>query len=371
MEINSKEDLRIHIVEQIKRQKEDARLTHWNDHRIIHNFDDATNFYSRVRSPQKGRKVASAFYLKSDNESKVADNYYSIYLHWADTELARIYKDNTIEFVCTPSEIWSNSQSLTSSFYTWFPFEFYRHKKGLYRVGNYKYLCEYSHKHTLDHLYGQLENLDKSYQELLDKTPLDQSPHWYSIWYTRWDTMRSIWTEQPTYFQGLKFDMLTGKCLNQRADDKFVENPEARKNWRRLLTKWKRGIKARARIGAFDSIIDKVYKEHDNSTTRHFYDWKAPDWTNGSWLDLLANSIKETKYSPELLKALVLSCNDGYYPSSEKVTSQDVFNTTNKLCNEHSIELRRKFNVFEKEGFVPSPPYKWGVDRNLTPLDLK
>ena len=67
--------------------------------------------------------------------------------------------------------------------------------------------------------------------------------------------------ESPAYFQGLKFNIKTGECLNRRPDDKFIEKPNERKIWRQALSKFKRGIRARAKVRAFDPLIEKVWAD--------------------------------------------------------------------------------------------------------------
>ena len=65
-------------------------------------------------------------------------------------------------------------------------------------------------------------------------------------------------------------------------------------------------------------------------------------------MDLLESSIRDNTFSQELLQGFVQSSGDGYYVQ-HKPTSADVVKAVDKVCNDHSVELRRRFDVFEKE----------------------
>ena len=64
---------------------------------------------------------------------------------------------------------------------------------------------------------------------------------------SQWRLNSEMMREAPAYFQGIKFNIITGECLNRRPDDKFVEKPAERKIWRQALAKFKRGIKSKGK----------------------------------------------------------------------------------------------------------------------------
>ena len=45
---------------------------------------------------------------------------------------------------------------------------------------------------------------------------------------------------------------------------------------------------------------------------------------------------------------------------------RDVIKAIDTICDDNSIELRRRFNVFEKEGYQEPPAYRYGYQQNLT-----
>ena len=168
--------------------------------------------------------------------------------------------------------------------------------------------------------------------------------------------------ESPAYFQGLKFNIITGECLNRRPDDKFIEKPAERKIWRQSLAKFKRGIRARAKVRAFDPLIEKVWAERQGQNQYH---WKQPDWSSKPWLDLLEQSIRNNEFPHELLIGFCSTPSSGYYQQS-KPTSKEVFDSTHKILNDMSVELRRRFDVFEKEGHDEKREEKYKLSSYLT-----
>ena len=167
-----------------------------------------------------------------------------------------------------------------------------------------------------------------------------------SCYMSNWTISSRMMKEAPAYFQGLKFVIDTGECLNRRPDDKFIEKPNERKIWRQALAKFKRGIKARAKVRAFDPLIEKVWADRQGQQTYH---WKQPDWSSKPWLDLLEKSIRDNEFPKELLIGFCSTPTSGYYQQS-KPTSKEMFDGAHKILNDMSVELRRRFNVFEKEG---------------------
>ena len=255
----------------------------------------------------------------------------------------RITPDNVVEFVAPAQAVWQHSQSIVSSSYRWIPFMFERHKKGLYRV-------QHTGRHAKQ-LTSEMETWFKNKLEqakmLSDNVSEDVCNDFKSACYmSTWNITSRMMRESPAYFQGLKFNILTGECLNRRVDDKFVEKADERKVWRQALAKFKRGIKARAKVRAFDPLIEKVWADRQG---QNHYHHKQPDWSSKPWLDLLEKSIRNNEFSKELLLGFCATPPSGYYQQS-KPTSKEVFDGVHKILTDMSVELRRRFNVFEKEG---------------------
>jgi len=155
-----------------------------------------------------------------------------------------------------------------------------------------------------------------------------------------------VMREKAYYFGGIEFDIVSGECLNPQPDVKMIEKPEERKQWRRALAKFKKGIKARVRVHAFDGIIDKMWAERQAQSNR--WDWRQPDWASKQWLDLLEHCIRHNEFPQELLMGLAQTTPNGYY-RSVKPDGQDVLQALDHVCNNQSIALRQRFGVFETE----------------------
>ena len=331
-------------------------------------YDDAKQEFRRCRNVEKGRRLSQAFQIMSDNGQHDSPSYTIDLSGYGSTPFIRITSDNVFEFVATNQQVWQHSQSIVTSIHNWLPFQVWRHRKGLYRVSSTTDTQTQCKSHIMETLSRVKADLDRYYDMYVeerkgcDNDYYDSGINKYNGWTLLYERERQIMKDQPSYFQGLKYDGNTGKLLNQRPDDKFVEKPEERKAWRKALTLFKRGVKARAKVGAFKPIIDKVYAERQQQDR---YDWKQPDWSSGEWLDLLESCIRNNKFPAEFLTGVAMSSTTGYYQSGIP-TNQDVIKAIDTICDDNSIELRRRFNVFEKEGYQEPPAYRYGYKQNLT-----
>ena len=129
---------------------------------------------------------------------------------------------------------------MVGAFHRWYPFTFMRHRKGLYRALHTKTMTDIANMEKVKAKRESLLAMTK--QEVDDARDKDK---YFSHWHYGYQAHNEIMREAPSYFKGLRFHMLTGECLNQRPDDTFIEDPEKRKEWRKMLTKFKRGMKAR------------------------------------------------------------------------------------------------------------------------------
>ena len=360
--IKTKQQLIDYITEEYEG---DRLLRAWclddNNGRRLDNYHMFAEHFRRCRDKAKGRKVSSAFRMFSTVQQGV--KCYDLHIDgYGSNPFMRLTPDNIVEFVATPDVVMQHAQSVVSSVHRWIPFTFERHRKGLYRVCSSQYFNkEYIHttKTNLKRLKEDAENYEGEMSEsIINKFQGE-------CWRNGWTTSSKIMRQAPAYFQGIKFNILTGECLNRRPDDKFIEKPKQRKEWRQALGKFKRGIRARAKIRAFDPLIEKMWAERQ---TQNHYHWKQPDWSSDSWMGLLEQSIRDNKFSKELLLGLCSTPPTGYY-QSEKPTSNDVYKSACKILNDCSTELRRRFDVFEKEGHDERRQdkyYTYHESRNLT-----
>jgi hypothetical protein len=143
--------------------------------------------------------------------------------------------------------------------------------------------------------------------------------------------------------------MLTGECLNRQPDKlPLAEIPEKRKEWRRKLREYKKGLRARVKLGAFDSHIRTL---NSVKISRHHLDW-ANSWVDGDRLNLLHESMENVRYPQELLSEIVKSCISHYWYSSEPIISDSIQEEIDRIFKQASIPLRKKFGVFEQNDFL-------------------
>jgi hypothetical protein len=148
--------------------------------------------------------------------------------------------------------------------------------------------------------------------------------------------------DAPEYFQGMQFDMLTGECLNRRPDFNTTVDHGQRKVWLNSLRKFKYGVRARTRIGAFDPLIQtqKNLPRSNNS---------VPDWAAPEWQDLLYTSIRDNQFPMELLNGFAAhAVHDRWYYHRGNIKAADILAAVDDVCKTHSIDLRKRFGVFDE-----------------------
>ena len=231
----------------------------WESERSLNSYEQMVAFYNRARDKTKGKPVTQWSKLTMEG-----DVVYINLLNYGEVKLAKITPDNIIEFIAEPMTIWQQSQSMVGAFHRWYPFTFMRHRKGLYRTLHTKTMSVEADKKVKEKRESLLA---MTKQEVDDVIAQNQ---YFSNYHYGWQSHNEIMKGSPSYFKGLRFNMLTGECLNQRPDDKFVEDPEKRKEWRKMLTKFKRGMKARIKVHALDGIVDGMEQKTEQSK------WSTP-----------------------------------------------------------------------------------------------
>lgn len=84
----------------------------------------------------------------------------------------------------------------------------------------------------------------------------------FAAWYSRecamkrgyWQELRDYMNEQSYAYVGQRFDMASGECLNPKGDPVRQRVAEPASAWDKLLRRYQRGWRLRARIGAFDWV---------------------------------------------------------------------------------------------------------------------
>jgi len=277
-------------------------------------YKEVAEWFTRARNPDAGRPVMSWARMY-----KVGDTYELRF----DTAVVGVFTpDNKFTFKLTSQEARRCSITLSQALQRAIPFLWTRVATGRYTVTcttGFKKYCE-------------------------------DNPDGY-----RWDYFKTA----PAYdvFDGLQFDLNTYEPTNAKPPlnrtDVIKEN---KLMWLRSLRKFKMAIKVRARMGVLESLIKKVEAERVG-INRH--QWEMPDWGSDTWQEVLYTSIRDSECSMELLKGFIKSVSTGYYSST--VSVEEVIEEVDKVCTTYSIDLRRRFGVFNE---VPTVQDKNEVPRH-------
>jgi hypothetical protein len=277
-------------------------------------YEEVAEWFTRARNPDAGRPVMSWARMY-----KVGDTYELRF----DTAVVGVFTpDNKFTFKLTSQEARRCSITLSQALQRAIPFLWTRVATGRYTVTCTTGFREYC----------------------------EDNPDGY-----RWDYFKTA----PAYdvFDGLQFDLNTYEPTNAKpplnSTDVIKEN---KLMWLRSLRKFKMAIKVRARMGVLESLIKKVEAERVG-INRH--QWEMPDWGSDTWQEVLYTSIRDSECSMELLKGFIKSVSTGYYSSA--VSVEEVIEEVDKVCTTYSIDLRRRFGVFNE---VPTVQDKNEVPRH-------
>lgn len=278
-------------------------------------YQQVAEWFKRARNPENGRPVQSWARMYQVENTEGSYNYE---LRLGTNVVGIFTPDNKFTFTLTASEARNCSVTLSQALQRAIPFLWCRVGAGRYVV-----------KPT-----PQWEEFKTANQN-----------HKYYAW--------QFFKNQKGYevFDGLCFDLNTYMPVNARPDYKDqAVNQDQKLEWLRQLRKFKHAAKVRARMGVVDTLIAQVNKERGNSSRYH---WKMPDWNSDEWQNILYTSIKNTDCTTELLKGVIQTANRSYYRSTP--SSSEVLKELDRICTTYSIDLRRKFGVFDEVSNLQEP----------------
>lgn len=264
-------------------------------------YQEVAEWFTKARNPENGRPVQSWARM-----FRVGENYE---LRFGDVIVGVFTPDNKFTFRLTSQQARNCSVTLSQALQRAIPFLWVRKGMGRYVV-----------KPTPQ--YGAVK----------EKNPTIYPWNYFSK------------AEGYEVFDGLCFDLNTYKPINARPHfTKQEVNKDNKLEWLRALRNFKTAVKVRARMGVLESLIQQVDNERKGQSR---YDWEQPDWNTDKWQDVLYTSIKNSECSTELLKGFIKSVRRGYYHQTTNVN--EVINEVDKICTTYSIDLRRRFGVFNE-----------------------
>lgn len=223
-------------------------------------------------------------------------------------KIFEVDKHNRITFTISQQQLLHYSHSLVTVLYKIVPLILQRKRKDVYQIGK-----------TLREKSGWRE--------------------WPTI-------MLSV--DAPEYFTGIQFDLTTQTCLNPRPNLLDTVIPEVRKQWLRDVKRFKRGLKARAKVGALQGYIEEV-KEERNAHVNGDWGYKndLPNWEDSRITQQVLDCLRTEQYPPDLLKLVVQTTYLGW--GSGEITSSMVLENVDKVFNTHSIHYRKAYGVFDAQ----------------------
>lgn len=266
----------------------------YRDCKPVRNYAECEEFFSSARSAEKGKPITRWLRMYKEGYS------YTFYCTNYGSELmGHLSPDNVFTFDMSMNTLMRNANTLSGATHRNIPFVLFRVAKGRYRV-----------EHALT---------------------VDASDEYF------WQHMRK--GEAPEYFEGIQFDMITGKCLNPRPDLLNTVDESARTEWLRALKQFKRGIKLRAKMNVFDSYLANRVHEH-----------KFPNWGDKKWVSALTNAIRNQDFNETIMRGIADTTPYGdYWRRHKPLTGKDVVETVDALLKDKSLELRKEFGVFKQE----------------------
>ena len=218
----------------------------------------------------------------------------------APTPLFRVHPDNTITFIASVEQVVGASVSLSHSLVRLVPFNFTRWRKGMYRIGGEMVAAK----------YGRAKR------------------HWLA-------------NEARQYFKGIRFDMATGECLNPMPDTTRNVIPEKRTEWLRCLRRYKKGLKARIKVGALTEYADLAMEVRNEKGNGHRSG--ATHWTEEKFGFLLF-CMRENEYPPSILTDFVRSVPRSW--RQQEINPTDMMKAVEQVFTTHSQTLREQYGVF-------------------------
>jgi len=142
------------------------------------------------------------------------------------------------------------------------------------------------------------------------------------------------------YFNGIKFRFnelpMALVCLNPKLPLAKRIDVEKRLEWRRALRRFKQQVTLRTKLGVVDGLISEYVNQGASYSTR-------------PTLDILYEAIRAGEATTDFLRAMIHDTRLNTYwltfPSAVQVAAH-----IHNLCiNTYSLELRKKFGVFQGE----------------------
>lgn len=290
---------------------------------LLKDYADCERMFSTCRTPAKGKPIRTWCRLFKNEYGTYGDVYELKYISYGNrtTPIAEFHPDGRI-VLPSDSHSWQGMHSsLSMALHNAIPILTERMGKGRYRI---------------------------SHTDLVDRvTPArEQGGNYYHNW---WGALREHGVE---YFAGMTFDK-NGVCTNVQHAVTGEVDPEKRRIWLRMLKRFKRGLKARAKVGALQQHAKRIYDKHAELERKgqHRWQWQMPNWKSEKYYAMLKEAMQSNEYTPEFLEAFVESATPNTYGNTI-ATDAHILQHVDTLMNDLSYALRKDFGVFVTESLT-------------------
>lgn len=284
---------------------------------LLRDYKDCEVHFSTCRNPAKGKPMRSWCRL-----FKNQDVYEVCYVPWnydKGAVIAEFHPDGRI-VLPSDSHSWRNMHSsLSMALHNAIPILTERMGRGRYRIAHTGYID------------GEASASPSS------------NDYFFSEWY---ETFKKKGNE---YFAGMTFNH-EGLCINPQYSTDGEIDVEKRRTWLRMLRRFKRGLKARAKVGALQQHAKRIYDKHAEMERngQHRWQWQMPNWKSKKYYDMLKEVMQTNEFTPEFLEAFVESATPNTYGNTI-ATDAHILQHVDTLMNDLSYSLRRDFGVFISE----------------------
>jgi hypothetical protein len=248
--------------------------------KFFDSYAKVEDFYNKGRKLSVGRRVNAVFSIN------IRPNGLGYSVKVGNHNFMEYLPDNTVVFVFPNHMIRNYAQSIVSTLTRHFPFLLKRIGMGRYKVA-----------------FG------REYKD---------------------------WSANLTdYYSGISFGLSTGACLNPKEPVAERLIPEVRTQWLRDVRVWKKGIKARSKMGVFISIKDDLTKDQTHYNISY----------GESFCKRVTEAIKTNTFPHDLMQDFVKGTIRWAFRANS-VTATDILDSIESYLKAHSYDLRAEYGVF-------------------------
>jgi len=266
-------------------------------------YQDCVALFNTCRSEKKGKPLPAGYRMHKHND------LYTV--SCGNIRLFEIDETDTVTFTMSTQELLDINTSLVCVLFKIIPLMLQRKRKGIYTLAESCFSVSY--------MGSNFTHIPK------------------------YDASKTL-----EYFKGIQFNLPTRTCLNPRPDLLDTVIPEVRKQWLRDVKRFKKGLKARAKVGALQGYIEEVAEERK---ANNFGNWRyaqnLPKWDSPEITQQVLECLRTEEYPPNLLKLLVQTTALSW--NQTKPTDSMVLANVDTVFNTQSTHYRSSYGVFGRQ----------------------